>query len=192
MVRGMELVAGDGLERRYCFGTDETQLRQAGGTGMVKGMRRWGLVLSLAAIVGGMVWGGWRWSRIRRYRVRAGGDPRADPGRPPRGRARNLAALMTWEPGSDEAAYLLGVCEKARGRSEAAAAAWARVPARFAVRGSGDPGSRRAGSDRGRLADAEQVLNRSACRIPRSTASTCAGSVRRSTGMKDDSRNRGG
>src|SRR5262249_12641501 len=72
--------------------------------------------------------------------------------------ARNLAALLAWEPDSDEAAYLLGLCEKARGRGDAASEAWARIP----------PGSRFAAPavlgratllvDQGRFAAAERLL----------------------------------
>ena len=39
----------------------------------------------------------------------------------------NLVKLLAWRPSSDEAAYLLGVCEMERGRNQAAADAWARV-----------------------------------------------------------------
>jgi thioredoxin-like negative regulator of GroEL len=42
--------------------------------------------------------------------------------------ARELNALLAWKPDSDEAAYLLGTCEFARGRTEAAERAFARVP----------------------------------------------------------------
>ena len=38
-----------------------------------------------------------------------------------------LIALLARKPSSDEAAYLLGICEQRRGRNEAAAEAWARV-----------------------------------------------------------------
>ncbi len=127
---------------------------------MVQGLRRWGLVLSLAAIAGGLVWGGWCGLRMRRCRaalleireqIQAGRHGAA---------ARNLAALLSWEPGSDEAAYLLGLCEKTRGQSDAAAAAWVKVTpgSPFAVPAT--LGLAVLESDRGRLADAEQVLTR--------------------------------
>jgi enediyne biosynthesis protein E4 len=41
--------------------------------------------------------------------------------------ARNLAKLLAWKPSSDEAAYMLGICEQARGRPQEAAEAWTRV-----------------------------------------------------------------
>jgi thioredoxin-like negative regulator of GroEL len=122
-------------------------------------MRRWKLVLSLAAIAGVLLFGGWRLLRMRRYRTAlAEIREKIQTGRHGVA-ARQLTELLTWEPGSDEAAYLLGLCEKVRGRSEAAAAAWARVQptSLFAV-----PATLARAvleSDRGRLADAERVLN---------------------------------
>ena len=102
---------------------------------MIRSARRWGWVLALACVAGGLTYGGWRLLRPEAYRtalveireqIQAGRHGAA---------ARNLTALLAWEPGSDEATYLLGLCEKARGRTEAAAAAWARIPAHspFAV-----------------------------------------------------------
>ena len=41
---------------------------------------------------------------------------------------RWLAAQSAWRPDHAEAAFLLGVCEDAAGRHEAAVSAWARVP----------------------------------------------------------------
>ena len=100
---------------------------------MKRGLRRWVWVLVLA-VAAGVAYGGWRLARAWRYRtalveirklVQAGRHGLA---------AQNLAAVLAWEPGSDEAAYLLGLCEKARGRTRAADEAWVRVPpdSRFA------------------------------------------------------------
>jgi enediyne biosynthesis protein E4 len=41
--------------------------------------------------------------------------------------ARHLTELLARYPGSDEARFLLGACEKARGRPQAAAQAWAKI-----------------------------------------------------------------
>jgi predicted Zn-dependent protease len=73
--------------------------------------------------------------------------------------ARKLTELLTREPGLDEALYLLGLCEKARGRSKEAATAWARVrpDSPFAVPATLARAVLEA--DRGRLTDAERVLN---------------------------------
>ena len=126
---------------------------------MVKGLRRWGLVLSLAVIAGGVLYGGRRLLRERRYRtalveireqIQAGRHGAA---------ARNLAALLAWDPGSDEAAYLLGLCERARGRLEAVAAAWDRIPPHSPFAVPATLARAVLESDRGRLAVAEQVLN---------------------------------
>jgi len=121
---------------------------------------RFGRLLCLAAITGGLLWGGWRWWENRRYR-RAMAEIQAQISN---GRhnvaARNLIALLAWKPDSDQAAYLLGNCERARGRTKEASEAWARVR----------PGSlfdRRAIEarieleiDRGRLADTERLINK--------------------------------
>ena len=117
----------------------------------------WVLVLAVAA---GVAYGGWRLARAWRYRtalveireqVQAGRHGVA---------ARNLAAVLAWEPGSDEAAYLLGLCEKARGRTEAADEAWVRVPpgSRFAPPAIAGRAAMQV--DRGQFADAERLLTR--------------------------------
>ena len=127
---------------------------------MVEGMRRWGLVLLLAAIAGGLVWGGWVRVEDEAISDGAGRDSAQIQAGRHGAAARNLAALLSWEPGSDEAAYLLGLCEKTRGQNEAAAAAWARVPAHSSFAIPATLGRAVLESDRGRLADAEQVLTR--------------------------------
>ena len=95
-----------------------------------------GMVLAMA--LAGVAYGGWRLVRAWRYRtalveireqVQAGRHGVA---------ARNLAAVLAWEPGSDEAAYLLGVCEKARGRTEAGRGSLGPGPTRLSVRRPGD------------------------------------------------------
>jgi hypothetical protein len=82
-------------------------------------------VVALATIVG---WGAWRSQEFRRHK-QALGEARAEMHAGRYGHAaRVLLPLTAGGPGSDEAAYLLGECEKARGRDRAAADAWARVP----------------------------------------------------------------
>jgi thioredoxin-like negative regulator of GroEL len=121
--------------------------------------RRRGLVLLLAALIGGLSYGCWRLVRAWRYRaalveireeIEAGRHGTA---------ARYLAALLAGEPSSDEVVYLLGLCEKARGRSEAAAEAWARIPpdSRFAAPAL--EGQATALVDQGRFANAERLLS---------------------------------
>ncbi len=118
------------------------------------------LIVLLAVIVGGPLWGVWRSCNVRRAR-RALADVKEDvqAGRHATA-ARKLIAFLADRPDADEAAYLLGTCEKARGRDRAAAEAWARVP----------PGSRFAPRaiqrlmelevDGGRFAAAEQLIKR--------------------------------
>jgi tetratricopeptide (TPR) repeat protein len=84
------------------------------------------LVLALVAAVG-LIWCGWTWreSRIRRAAIAAieaeiAANRHAIA-------ARSLTQLIAQGPDDDEANYLLGVCEQARGRDEPAAVAWARV-----------------------------------------------------------------
>ena len=129
-------------------------------------VRRWGRVLALATVAGGPLYGCWWLSRVWRHRaalveirehVQAGRHGTA---------ARNLAELLAWEPGSDEAIYLLGVCENARGRTAAAEVAWARIRpgSAFAV-----PAIQARATflvDQGRLADAERLIDQ-ALRDPR-------------------------
>jgi enediyne biosynthesis protein E4 len=122
-------------------------------------VRRWGRVLALAAVAGGPLYGCWWLSMLWRHRaalveikkhVQAGRHGTA---------VRNLAELLVWEPGSDEAIYLLGVCERARGRTAAAELAWARIRpgSAFAV-----PAIQARATflvDQGRLADAERLID---------------------------------
>jgi hypothetical protein len=86
---------------------------------MIERARRLVLAFAVAAIAGSLSYGDWRLLGIWRGRtalsdiqaeVQAGRHSKA---------ARELVALMAWKPDSEEVAYLLGVCEKARGRTKA-------------------------------------------------------------------------
>ena len=95
---------------------------------MNRGAKRWMSALLLALVGAALLWGGWKWSEARRFRktIERIED---EMGRGLQSlAARDLVELLTQYPGSDEVAFLLGTCERARGRSEAAAAAWARIP----------------------------------------------------------------
>ena len=72
--------------------------------------------------------------------------------------ASDLAELIAAYPGSDEAAFLLGACEKARGRPEAAVEAWTKVPldSTFAFRVI--EGLVELKLEQGRLSEAEQLV----------------------------------
>jgi tetratricopeptide (TPR) repeat protein len=128
---------------------------------MAMGRRHWWLLLAL--ILACMTIGaGWLWLKGRRVRyaiteieveMTAGRHATA---------ARRLIQLLAWAPGCDQAAYLLGTCERIRGRNQEAEQAWARVT-------PGSSFSSRAISERlsllvdtGRLALAEQVINEAA------------------------------
>jgi len=121
--------------------------------------RRWVLKPTLFLVVtGGLVWGGWRWLEVQRDRtaladvqkeIQAGRHEIA---------ARQLAALLDRKPDWDEAAYLLGLCENARGRPDAASAAWARVQPGSAFIAPAILSRAELLSRRGRQADAEQLI----------------------------------
>src|SRR5271157_4794795 len=117
-------------------------------------VQRWRRVLLLALVVAGLLWSGWRWVKVRGYRTAmAEVQEEIENGRYGTA-ARNLVALLARHPDSDDAHYLLGTCEMARGRTQAAEAAWARVKpgSRFAP--SAILGSIQVQMELGRLAEA--------------------------------------
>src|SRR5262249_37302015 len=92
-----------------------------------RGRRRWGLALSFV-LASGIAWGAWALWRDGRFRQAiAQVELEMVNGRFGIA-ARDLRALLDEDPGADEAAVLLGRCEKERGRFEAAAKALERVP----------------------------------------------------------------
>ena len=121
---------------------------------------RWRQVLLLAVAALCLSSGGWKLVQIRRYRrdmaeikreVQAGRHGHA---------VRKIVVLLAWKPDSDEAAYWLGVCEKARGKAQEAFQAWERVSpvspfGARAIRGRMD-----LLIERGRLTDAETLIIR--------------------------------
>jgi thioredoxin-like negative regulator of GroEL len=126
---------------------------------MMRNVRQW-VWVAVLTVAAGAAYGGWRLAKAWRTRtalveireqVQAGRHGVA---------ARTLAAVLAREPGSDEAAYLLGLCEKARGRTEAADEAWVLVPpgSRFAPPAIAGRAAMQV--DRGQLADAERLLTR--------------------------------
>jgi thioredoxin-like negative regulator of GroEL len=115
-------------------------------------------MLVLILVAGGLLWVGRGWWDLRRSR-RALAEARREiqAGRPGRA-ARTLADLLARQPDSDEAAYLLGNCEKERGRFREAAEAWARVPRGSPWAPRAIQGRAELEIGRGRLADAEQLI----------------------------------
>jgi enediyne biosynthesis protein E4 len=114
-------------------------------------------LLAVAAALG-LVWCGWKWWNFQRARwsvAQAFNDMQV-------GRygaaARQLTSLLARRQDWDEAAYLLGACERARGRPDAAAAAWARVRPGSAFLAPAVLGRAELLAERGRQADAEQLV----------------------------------
>jgi thioredoxin-like negative regulator of GroEL len=121
---------------------------------------RWSAVIVSTIIIGGLGWCGWRWWDVRRYRnAMAGIDDAMRHGRYATA-TRELSALLDWSPGSDRATYLLGVCEKAHGRTREADATWATIPSDSAYSGRAVAGRTDLLIEQGRFADAEHLIKR--------------------------------
>ncbi len=109
-------------------------------------------------IAGAVIWGRVRALVEGRYQAdlaSAVEDMKA--GRYAKARSR-LTDLVARRPAWGEATYQLGVCEQARGRPEAALAAFARVPRNSEQAGWSDVRSSRLEMDRGRFARCEELL----------------------------------
>jgi predicted Zn-dependent protease len=116
--------------------------------------------LATAAVLLLAAWGAWRLWEVRRHR-RGLAEARAEMQAGRYGHAaRTLLELAAGGPGRDEAEYLLGTCEKARGRDQAAADAWARVPPDSPFAARVIQGLMELEISRGRLADAERLVER--------------------------------
>ncbi len=133
------------------------EARAAAVTGR-RGRTRRVLVLAVASAVA--IAGVWKLWELRRYR-RSMNDIQQEirAGRPGHA-ARKLANLLAWKPNSDEASYLLGVCEKARGQAPAAFGAWERVSPGSPFGARAIQGRMELLIERGRLADAESMILR--------------------------------
>jgi thioredoxin-like negative regulator of GroEL len=118
------------------------------------------MVLLLVALVGGLGDVGRRVWRARRHRVALLEIQGQMQSQRYGAAARHLAALLAREPDWDEAACLLGHCERARGRPGAADEAWARVAPGSPLAPSALMGRASLLIDRGRLADVERLLTR--------------------------------
>jgi enediyne biosynthesis protein E4 len=114
------------------------------------------LILAASALI--LICGVWRWWEVRRYRT-AMAEIQAQMGAGQHNiAARNLIALLAWKPDSDQAAYLLGNCEQARGRTNEAAEAWARVRPGSPYESGAIRGRVELEVSRGRFADAENLV----------------------------------
>ena len=124
---------------------------------------RRGWTLLLAFLCGaGLVSGGWAWWNDRRYKnameeiesaIVVGRNGIA---------CRNLEKLLSWKADPNgEIAYLWGSCELARGRIQAAGAAWARVTPGSAFSEKAIEGRMHLLQESGQLAlEAEQLVAR--------------------------------
>ncbi len=105
-------------------------------------------------------WVAWRVAEVRRHR-RVVAEARAEMRAGRHGHAaRILTMLAPGSPGRDEADYLLGVCEKARGREGLAEEAWSRVPAGSPFAARAIQGLMELKIHRGRLGEAERLVER--------------------------------
>ena len=121
---------------------------------------RWAAVILPAIVIGGLSWCGWRWWDARRYRdAMARIEDAMQNGRFAVA-ARDLSALLARRPESGRTAYLLGACEKARGRAREADTAWARIRPDSPFNGQAVTGRMDLLLERGRLADAEHLIQR--------------------------------
>ena len=141
--------------------------------------RRWGTIVLVGILASGSIWVAWRsrnaWRARRamtevRDEVEAGRHASA---------ARKLTAFLAERPNSDEAAYLLGNSEKARGRDRQAAEAWARVPPDSPFAPRAIQRLMELEVAKGRLAAAEQLVTEAMSdpRIDGSAVSLCLGPI---------------
>ena len=124
---------------------------------MPAGHRQSRLVLAIV-FVGVLVWGGWSWWADRRFRE----EITAIELEMANGRfaiaARDLNVLLEREPSSGEAAFLLGRCEQERGRTLAAAKAFARIAPGSAYAHKAILARMRLAHDKGQFAAAEELI----------------------------------
>jgi tetratricopeptide (TPR) repeat protein len=137
-------------------GMSVTNLRKEAG--MAKARRRWTLLLAFF-LGAGLIGGGWAWWTDRRYKS-AMEEIEAEIKASRYGTAcRKLSKLLSWK--SDPKGgivYLLGSCELARGRNQAADEAWARVVPGSAFSERAIRGRLRLFHDSGQLAAAERLI----------------------------------
>lgn len=125
-------------------------------------IRGMGMIAVVALMGATAFWTGTRWWSVSRQKAAMARVEQAMKSGRHSLAARELTELVASGRDPDRAGYLLGVCEKARGRIPEALAAWAAIP-------PGSPfGVRAAASrmdllvERGRLADAESMIRQAA------------------------------
>jgi enediyne biosynthesis protein E4 len=125
---------------------------------MIKKRHLWKLLLAGLVVIG-LGAGGWAWWMDRQYKI-AMEEIEADivTGRYAIA-CRNLDRLLSWKTDwNGGLTYLLGSCELARGRSNAAAEAWARVAPGIGFSEKAIRGRMRLFHDAGQFAAAEQLI----------------------------------
>jgi enediyne biosynthesis protein E4 len=138
--------------------TDTQEITVERRSAMATSKRLRTLLVVALAVAAGMSWGGWRLWEVERYQ-KAVAEIEAQIATGLHGlAARNLDSLLAWKPGLVEAIYLRGVCERARGRTAEASEAWERVPPDSPLWGQAIAGRTELQIERGRLADAEQLV----------------------------------
>jgi enediyne biosynthesis protein E4 len=125
---------------------------------MARTARHWRLFFAIICGAG-LVWGGLAWWKHYRYRSAMEEiEPAIVAGRYAIA-CRDLNKLLNSMPDSNGGlAYLLGSCELARGRTDAAGAAWERVPAGSAFSERALRGRMRLLQESGQLAAAERII----------------------------------
>jgi tetratricopeptide (TPR) repeat protein len=92
------------------------------------GGRRYAWPLLAALCAAGLAWGGWSWWVEHRYKAAMAGIESSIMGGHYALACRDLESLLSWKADPNGGiVYLLGSCELARGRNQAASEAWARV-----------------------------------------------------------------
>ena len=110
------------------------------------------------AISVGLLWGVWTWWEHRRDQ-RAISEIRADIQANRPGHAiQKLTKLSTRTRIADEVAFLLGTCEKSRGKAREASAAWSTVSPSSPFAARALQGRMDLELERGRLAEAERII----------------------------------
>jgi enediyne biosynthesis protein E4 len=120
--------------------------------------RSWRLALAFF-LTASLIWVGWTWWAVRRHRkAMTAIDSEMAAGRFGMA-AHDLEKVLASQPSSEEAAYVLGICEQIRGRNQAADQAWARVAPGSSFFQRAVLARLRLFHDTGRLAAAEKLIN---------------------------------
>ena len=110
-------------------------------------------------VAGVLTWIGWTWWTVRQFRVAMTRVDTAMGAGRFGAAARDLERILARNPDSGEAAYVLGICEQARGRNEPADQAWGAGRAEILVSSCRAVLARlRLFHDTGRLASAERLI----------------------------------